>query len=127
MSGWSRRCASSGACTAEACASSPTPSSPPPSGRTPTCRPSTTGFWNLAADESLLIETPEPKGDYWGFQLSNALWNTLDFANRQTSLNRTQAHVDDDGELNSCWHTRIQVFRTGWTRSATSRAPSTSG
>ena len=57
------------------------------------------GFWNLAADECLLIETPEPEGDYWGFQLSNALWNTLDYANRQTSLNRTQAHVDADGQL----------------------------
>ncbi|RHW23988.1 DUF1214 domain-containing protein [Nocardioides immobilis] len=57
------------------------------------------GFWDLAAHECLLIETPEPEGDYWGFQLSNALWNTLDFANRQTSLNRTQAHVDRDGQL----------------------------
>jgi hypothetical protein len=57
------------------------------------------GFWDLAADECLIIETPAPEGDYWGFQLSNALWNTLDYANRQTSLNRTQAHVDQDGAL----------------------------
>jgi hypothetical protein len=25
------------------------------------------------------VETRGPEGDYWGFQLSNALWNTLDF------------------------------------------------
>jgi len=38
-----------------------------------------------------------PPDGYWGIQLANSLWNTLDFANRQTSLNRAQAHVDTDG------------------------------
>jgi hypothetical protein len=55
------------------------------------------GFWDLAPDECLLIETPEPRGAYWGFQLSNGLWNSFDAANRQTSLNRAQTHVDADG------------------------------
>lgn len=57
------------------------------------------GFWDLSPDECLLIETPEPRGAYWGFQLSNGLWNTLDHANRQTSLNPAQAHVDADGMI----------------------------
>lgn len=57
------------------------------------------GFWDLSPDECLLIETPEPRGAYWGFQLSNGLWNTLDHANRQTSLNPAQTHVDADGMI----------------------------
>jgi hypothetical protein len=57
------------------------------------------GFWDLTPDQALLIETPAPPVSYWGFQLSNSLWNTLDFVNRQTSLNRGQAHIDDDGML----------------------------
>lgn len=57
------------------------------------------GYWDLAPDECLLIETAVPRGDYWGFQLANSLFNTLDFANRQTSLNRAQAQIDDDGML----------------------------
>jgi hypothetical protein len=57
------------------------------------------GFWELAPDECLLIETPAPRADYWGFQLSNSVWNTLDFANRQTSLNTSQAAIDADGMI----------------------------
>ena len=54
-------------------------------------------YWDLRPGECLLIETPAPRGEYWGIQLANGLWNTLDFANRQTSLNRAQAHIDEDG------------------------------
>ncbi len=57
------------------------------------------GFWELAPGACLLIETPAPRADYWGFQLSNSVWNTLDFANRQTSLNTSQAAIDADGML----------------------------
>ena len=53
-------------------------------------------YWDLRPDECLLIEIPEPQGGYWGIQLANGLWNTLDFANRQTSLNRAQARIDPD-------------------------------
>ena len=54
-------------------------------------------YWDLRPDECLLLEIPVPPAGYWGIQLANSLWNTLDFANRQTSLNRAQAHVDPDG------------------------------
>jgi hypothetical protein len=54
-------------------------------------------YWDLRSGECLLIEFPEPGGGYWGVQLANGLWNTLDFANRQTSLNRAQARIDPDG------------------------------
>ena len=56
-------------------------------------------YWDLAPGQCLLIETPAPPGEYWGLQLANGLWNTLDFANRQTSLNRAQAQVGADGLL----------------------------
>jgi Protein of unknown function (DUF1214) len=54
-------------------------------------------YWNLQPGECLLLEAPAPSGEYWGIQLANSLWNTLDYANRQTSLNRAQAHIDPDG------------------------------
>ena len=54
-------------------------------------------YWDLPPGQCLLIETPAPAAGYWGIQLANSLWNTLDYANRQTSLNRAQAHVDPDG------------------------------
>ena len=54
-------------------------------------------YWDLRPGECLLLEVPVPPDGYWGIQLANSLWNTLDFANRQTSLNRAQAHVDPDG------------------------------
>lgn len=56
-------------------------------------------YWDLRPGEGLLIETPAPRGGYWGIQLANGLWNTLDFANRQTSLNRAQARIDQDGMI----------------------------
>lgn len=54
-------------------------------------------YWDLEPGRCLLLEIPVPHDGYWGIQLANGLWNTLDFANRQTSLNRAQAHVDPDG------------------------------
>jgi hypothetical protein len=57
------------------------------------------GYWDLQPGEGLIVETPAPEGGYWSIQLANGLWNTLDYANRQASLNRAQAHVDTDGTL----------------------------
>jgi hypothetical protein len=54
-------------------------------------------YWDLRPGQCLLVEIPVPRDGYWGIQLANGLWNTLDFGNRQTSLNRAQAHVDPDG------------------------------
>jgi hypothetical protein len=57
-------------------------------------------FYNLAEDEALLIECGRPDADYWSFQLNTLGWfESLDIANRQTSLSMHQAHIDDDGEL----------------------------
>ncbi len=56
--------------------------------------------FELAPEEALLIETPVPDARYWSFQWVTYHWfESPDFANRQTSLNGAQAHVDADGKV----------------------------
>jgi hypothetical protein len=57
------------------------------------------GFWDLAPDECLIIHAEPPPGRYWGLQMANALWNTFDFAHRQTSLNANQVDREADGSF----------------------------
>ncbi len=58
------------------------------------------GFYTLADDEALLIQCERPDAGYWSFQLNTIGWfESLDIANRQTSLNGHQAHIDEDGKL----------------------------
>jgi hypothetical protein len=57
------------------------------------------GSWKLAADEALIIEVVPPEGLYWSFSLGNVWWETIDYGNRQSSLNGHQAVVDDDGKV----------------------------
>lgn len=55
------------------------------------------GSWELADDEALLIEVRPPEALYWSVSLGNHWWETIDYANHQSSLNGHQALVDDDG------------------------------
>ena len=55
------------------------------------------GSWRLAPDEALIIEVTPPEGLYWSFSLGNVWWETIDYGNRQSSLNGHQAVVDADG------------------------------
>ncbi len=57
------------------------------------------GSWKLAPDEALVIEVAPPEGLYWSFSLGNSWWETIDYGNRQSSLNGHQAEVDADGTL----------------------------
>jgi hypothetical protein len=57
------------------------------------------GFWDLQPDECLIISFAPPPGNYWGLQMANALWNTFDFAHRQTSLNVNQLDREPDGSI----------------------------
>ena len=57
----------------------------------------TWGSWELKDDEALLIEVTPPPALYWSVALGNFWWETLDYANRQTSLNGHQAVLDGDG------------------------------
>ena len=55
--------------------------------------------FELGADQAMIIETEVPDARYWSFQLGNRWFHSLDFSNRQTSLNSHQAHIDSDGRL----------------------------
>ncbi len=55
------------------------------------------GSWELGEDEALVIEVTPPEALYWSVSLGNHWWETIDYANRQSSLNGHQASLDDDG------------------------------
>jgi hypothetical protein len=55
------------------------------------------GSWELDADEALVIEVTPPESLYWSVALGNFWWETIDYANHQSSLNGHQAVVDADG------------------------------
>jgi hypothetical protein len=55
------------------------------------------GSWELDEDQSLVIEVTPPDALYWSVSLGNHWWETIDYANRQSSLNGHQAVVDGDG------------------------------
>ena len=58
---------------------------------------STWGSWSLKDDEALLIEVSPPEALYWSVSLGNFWWETIDYANHQSSLNGYQAALDPDG------------------------------
>ncbi len=58
---------------------------------------STWGSWSLDDDQALLIEVAPPPAVYWSVSLGNYWWETIDYANRQSSLNGHQARLDPDG------------------------------
>jgi hypothetical protein len=58
------------------------------------------GLFRLAPGEVLILETALPREClYWNAQLSDPLWNTIDWINRQSSLNGGQAQLDADGRF----------------------------
>ncbi len=58
------------------------------------------GWWDLGPDQALVIETDRPDADYWGWTVHHrSRLDSGDFANHQTSLNLTQAHVDADDRV----------------------------
>jgi hypothetical protein len=58
------------------------------------------GLFELQPGSVLLLESDVPERClYWNVQLSDPLWNSVDWVNRQSSLNAKQAHIDGDGRL----------------------------
>jgi hypothetical protein len=56
------------------------------------------GYFELADDQVLLIEAPlDPEVRSWSVALTDTYFSTLDWANAQSSLNRTQSTIDKDG------------------------------
>jgi hypothetical protein len=61
-------------------------------------------YWRCIYDyqpgEALIVETELPeKCKYWNVQLNDGLWNQIEFAYRQSSLNAHQARLDSDGRF----------------------------
>ncbi|MGD9472456.1 MAG: hypothetical protein AB7G24_10745 [Novosphingobium sp.] len=58
------------------------------------------GLFRLEPGKALLLETALPdRVQYWNVQISDMLWNSIDWMNRQSSLNGGQALVDADGRF----------------------------
>lgn len=58
------------------------------------------GVFDIQPDEALILETEVPKHcRYWNFHLTDELSASLDWLNRQTSLNGYTARLDTDGKF----------------------------
>jgi Protein of unknown function (DUF1214) len=58
------------------------------------------GLFRLEPGQVLLVETELPETvRYWNIQLSDMMWNSIDWMNRQSSLNGGQARIDADGKF----------------------------
>lgn len=58
------------------------------------------GLFRLEPGQVLLLETELPDSvRYWNVQLSDMMWNSIDWLNRQSSLNGGQARIDTDGKF----------------------------
>ena len=58
------------------------------------------GIHEIDDDEALVIETELPREcRYWQVLVADDRFSTIDWVNRQTSLNDAQARVDSDGKL----------------------------
>ncbi len=99
---------------------------------------STWGSWSLDDGQALVVEVEPPEALYWSVSLGNYWWETIDYANRQSSLNGHQAVLDPDGVFRSVvshedpgvanWldtagnHHGAMIFR--WLRAAHAPVPS---
>ena len=58
------------------------------------------GIYELEPDEAMIIETVIPKKcRYWNFQLADEMWASVDWVNRQSSINGFTAKLDKDGKF----------------------------
>jgi hypothetical protein len=55
--------------------------------------------WRCAADEAVVLEFQPPAGCMWGISLCDRYWQSIDFADRQSSINSAQAHLSASGRF----------------------------
>jgi hypothetical protein len=56
-------------------------------------------MWRVAPGEALLLSFTPPQCHYWEVQIGDRWYQSLDYINRQVTLNDSQAAVDDDGAV----------------------------
>ena len=57
------------------------------------------GYWELAADETLLVEAHPPECDFWNFQLNDHWMESLDYRHRRIHYNKRSAVYRLDGSF----------------------------
>jgi hypothetical protein len=57
------------------------------------------GYWELGADEALVIEVTPPACDYWNFQLNNHWMESLDYRHHAIAVNHHEAVRRPDGSV----------------------------
>jgi hypothetical protein len=57
------------------------------------------GPWRCGADEAVIVEVTPPPCRLWGLSLCDRWWQSIDFAERQSSLNQTQGVLDRSGRF----------------------------
>jgi hypothetical protein len=57
------------------------------------------GFWRLAPDEALLIDSEVPDCAYWNFQMANYWLESLDCLHRPVAVNKHGARYNADGSV----------------------------
>lgn len=55
------------------------------------------GNFHCAPDDAVIVELAVPRCRQWSVGLGNWWWESVDFQNRQASLNGAQARIDPDG------------------------------
>jgi len=55
------------------------------------------GNFRCAPDAAVVVEFTPPRCRHWSFSIADYYWESVDFAERQTSLNGHQAWLDRDG------------------------------
>ncbi|QKS01403.1 DUF1214 domain-containing protein [Sphingomonas sp. CL5.1] len=57
------------------------------------------GYWKLAPDEMLVIETPIPNCTFWNFQVDNVWFESLDYRHHKIHVNAHGAKPNPDGTV----------------------------
>jgi hypothetical protein len=57
------------------------------------------GPFRCAPDEAVILECTPPAARMWGVSLCDRFWQSIDIADRQSSLNSAQATLTDDGRF----------------------------